>query len=134
MPKALPLMIALALTGCSFTPDYQRPVAPVPATWPGDADPAIGAGAATATLDWRSVFTDPQLRMLISAALEHNRDLRIAVGRVDEARALAGIANADRFPGIDLAAQRAASLTPACLLYTSPSPRDRTRSRMPSSA
>ena len=25
-------------------------------------------------------------------------------------------------------------ITPACLLYTSPSPRDRTRSRMPSSA
>ena len=26
------------------------------------------------------------------------------------------------------------ALSPACLLYTSPSPRDRTRSRMPSSA
>ena len=26
------------------------------------------------------------------------------------------------------------SVTPTCLLYTSPSPRDRTRSRMPSSA
>ena len=118
MRKALPLMIALALAGCSFTPDYERPVAPVPATWPGDANPVVGAGAATATLDWRSVFTDPQLRMLIAAALEHNRDLRIAVGRVDEARALAGIANADRFPGIDLAAQRAASLTPADLSAT----------------
>ena len=31
-------------------------------------------------------------------------------------------------------AQRLASVTNSCLLYTSPSPRDRTRSRMPSSA
>ena len=30
--------------------------------------------------------------------------------------------------------QRAARLAETCLLYTSPSPRDRTRSRMPSSA
>ena len=29
---------------------------------------------------------------------------------------------------------KASVLIPACLLYTSPSPRDRTRSRMPSSA
>ena len=31
-------------------------------------------------------------------------------------------------------AERAAELLDICLLYTSPSPRDRTRSRMPSSA
>ena len=42
--------------------------------------------------------------------------------------------------GIALAAEAVrnalddAGLTSACLLYTSPSPRDRTRSRMPSSA
>ena len=33
-----------------------------------------------------------------------------------------------------LAAQERADWAEACLLYTSPSPRDRTRSRMPSSA
>lgn len=118
MSKTLPLVIALALAGCSFTPDYQRPVAPVPAAWPADSNPGAGAGAAATHLYWRSVFTDPQLRVLIAAALEHNRDLHIAVGRVDEARALAGIANADRFPGIDLGAQRAASLTPGDLSAT----------------
>ncbi len=118
MRKTLPLVIALALAGCSLAPEYQRPVAPVPATWPADPDLAVGTGAAAVSLDWRSVFIDPRLQKLIAAALEHNRDLRIAVGRVDEARALAGIANADRFPGIDLAAQRAASLTPADLSAT----------------
>ena len=36
--------------------------------------------------------------------------------------------------GITIKAQTAALHYKACLLYTSPSPRDRTRSRMPSSA
>ena len=44
----------------------------------------------------------------------------------------------DRFDYIVVGAGSAgcalASAHPACLLYTSPSPRDRTRSRMPSSA
>ena len=34
----------------------------------------------------------------------------------------------------DMATRRADVLSKGCLLYTSPSPRDRTRSRMPSSA
>ena len=35
---------------------------------------------------------------------------------------------------IDSAASKLAALAEACLLYTSPSPRDRQKSRMPSSA
>lgn len=113
MSKYLLLSAAL-LAGCSLTPDYQRPAAPVPATLPGAA-----AGTATiAPQDWRTLFTAPQLQALIAAALDHNRDLRIAVGRVEEARALAGIASADRLPSVDLAAQRAASLTPGDLSST----------------
>jgi len=118
MHKTLPLVIALALAGCSFTPDYQRPDAPVPAAWPagvGAGDTAKGTAIST---DWRAFFPDAALQGLIVAALEHNRDLRIAVGRVDEARALAGIARAERLPTVDLAAQRAASLTPADLSGT----------------
>ena len=46
----------------------------------------------------------------------------------------------DRLPAVremilaENAEQRATALEKICLLYTSPSPRDRTRSRMPSSA
>ncbi|MDA8259607.1 MAG: efflux transporter outer membrane subunit [Betaproteobacteria bacterium] len=122
MRKTLPLVLALALAGCSFTPDYQRPATPVPADWPvkvGAGDTAKDAAKDAALLaDWRVFFPDPRLQTLIAAALEHNRDLRIAVGRVDEARALAGIARADRLPTVDLAAQRAAALTPADLSGT----------------
>jgi multidrug efflux system outer membrane protein len=114
MRKFLPLAVALALAGCSFTPEYQRPAAPVPSSWPVNA----GAAGTNVAADWRSTFTDPRLQELIAAALEHNRDLRIAVARVEEARALAGIVRADRFPTVDLAAQRAASLTPGDLSAT----------------
>eukprot|EP00657_Telonema_sp_P-1_P009530 TRINITY_DN3772_c0_g1_i2.p1 TRINITY_DN3772_c0_g1~~TRINITY_DN3772_c0_g1_i2.p1 ORF type:complete len:116 (+),score=42.93 TRINITY_DN3772_c0_g1_i2:139-486(+) len=38
------------------------------------------------------------------------------------------------FPPLQLPASEDSRLNPGCLLYTSPSPRDRTRSRMPSSA
>lgn len=114
MRKTLPLVIALALAGCSFTPDYQRPAAPVPTEWPVK----LGDGSTAITSDWRVYFTDPRLQGLIAAALEHNRDMRIAVARVEEARALAGLARADRFPTLDLAAQRAASLIPADLSGT----------------
>ena len=121
MFKAGSSLLVLALAACSFAPEYQRPAAPVPEAWPplraatslGDA-----ANAAAISADWRNFFPDPALQGLISASLQHNRDLRIAVARVDEARALAGIARADRFPGVDLGAQRAASLTPADLSAT----------------
>lgn len=120
MRKFLPLAVAMLAAGCSFTPDYQRPAAPVPVAWPADAGVGAGdtANRAAMPTDWRAFFPDPRLQTLIAAALEHNRDLRIAVGRVDEARALAGIARADRLPTVDLAAQRAASLTPADLTGT----------------
>ena len=113
MNKTLPLVLALALAGCSFTPDYQRPAAPVPEAWPARVGAGDTAQGAAITADWRAFFPDPRLQTLIAAALEHNRDLRISVARVDEARAQAGIARADRLPTVDLAAQRAASLTPA---------------------
>lgn len=125
MNRTLSLVIALALAGCSFTPDYQRPAAPVPADWPVKVDAgnmakdaAIRTGAVRPDGNWRAFFPDARLQSLIAAALEHNRDLRVAVARVEEARALAGIARADRFPTVDLGAQRAASLTPGDLSST----------------
>jgi len=47
---------------------------------------------------WKSFFTDPQLRSLIELALENNRDLRVAAGRVQETRAQFGMARADLLP------------------------------------
>ena len=104
MNKLLPLLALLA--GCSLIPSYERPAAPVPDQWP------TGSAVSPAPIftgDWQTFFADPQLRKLIAAALAHNRDLRIAVARVEEARALAGIARADRFPTVDVNFQQQAA-------------------------
>lgn len=113
MRKTFPSLAALLLAACSFTPDYQRPEAPVPAAWPVEA--TVGVPPTAILTGWRAFFPDPRLQALILAALEHNRDLRIAVARVDEARALAGIAHAERFPTVDIAALRTDSEIPADL-------------------
>jgi len=111
MNKLLPLLCAAALSSCSFIPEFQRPAAPVPEQWPTK----VGVGETAVTDDWRTFFTDTQLQALIAAALEHNRDLRIAVARVDEARALAGLARAERFPGVDVNLQQQAARVPGDL-------------------
>lgn len=123
MRKLGSLATALLLAGCSFAPVYQRPELPVPAQWP--ASEKVGAGETAAgdmhdaqVADWRSFLPDPRLQALIGAAFEHNRDMRIAVARVEEARALYGVTRADRLPTANLAASQAAARTPGQLTPT----------------
>ena len=113
MTKPLALGLSIALAGCSLAPDFLRPAAPVPASWPTQV--ADDAAAQPLPEDWRAYFTDARLQAPIAAALEHNRDLKIALARVDEARAQAGLARADRFPAVDASLQRQAAETPADL-------------------
>ncbi len=90
------LLYAGTLTACAVGPDYQRPQAPVPIT--------IGADAAAVEVklpEWNIYFADAALQELIARALEYNRDLRVAVARVEEARAQYGIRRADLFPSFD---------------------------------
>ncbi|MDR3669824.1 MAG: efflux transporter outer membrane subunit [Holophaga sp.] len=92
---------ALLLTGCaSLAPRYQTLALPVAPRYATDTGPE---GAAAASIDWHDYFTDPLLLTLIRQSLEHNRDLRSAVLRVEEARATYGIQRAGQFP--TLAAQ-----------------------------
>lgn len=115
MRKSIALIGAVLVAGCSLAPSYERPAVPVAATWPEDA--AAGARA-SAGLDWRAYFPEPQLQALIADALEHNRDLRIAVARVAEARGLYGVTRADRLPNIDLTGSGTHTHVPADLSST----------------
>ncbi len=99
------------LAGCSFIPNYERPAAPVPEHFAG-----VNDAKASALPAWRDYYADPALHTLIEAALANNRDLRIALARVDEARGLAGIARADRFPALNAQASSSTSRTPADVL------------------
>jgi multidrug efflux system outer membrane protein len=92
---------------------YQQPAAPIPDEYPADAPPT--SGPPSETLDWRSVFVDAELQRIIERALENSRDLRAAVLRVQEARALRGIQRADRFPNVAVNAAGDRARTPADL-------------------
>jgi multidrug efflux system outer membrane protein len=89
----------LLQVGCGGTA-YQRPPAPIAATWP--AEIATRGTQAPRELRWQDFFQDPHLRALIERALVHNRDLRLAVGRIEEARLALGLAEAERLPNIGL--------------------------------
>ncbi len=89
--------LALLLGACSLTPPLERPEPPVPAAYADGADTAANA----ADLGWRQMFGDPRLQALIATALDHNRDLRIAVLNVDAVRAQYGIERSALLPPLD---------------------------------
>ena len=107
IPRFTALCAALALGGCAMIPKYERPAAPVAGDWPAVNGAALATQASAATpaadLEWQSFFSDPKLKLLIGAALQNNRDLRIAVLNIEQARAQFQIRRADQLPTVNAA-------------------------------
>ncbi|MES3012353.1 MAG: efflux transporter outer membrane subunit [Pseudomonadota bacterium] len=106
------LVAALMLGGCmSFIPTYERPAAPVAPAYAPELIPA-GSSSATAVADieWQRFFADPRLKRLIELSLQNNRDLRVAILNIEQARASYQIRRADELPsiGAGVSAQRGA--------------------------
>ncbi len=94
------LLLAALLAGCAMGPDYVRPDLGLP-----DAGEVEASRFAPFTaIDWWKLFNDPTLDRIELEALACNHDLTSAIARVDEARALARIAFADRLPAAGLEA------------------------------
>jgi multidrug efflux system outer membrane protein len=91
------LALALVLSGCAIGPDYKRAVVPTPESW---RDSPTADPASLAHLAWWQLFEDEELRRLVLVGLEANKDLLVAVARVDQARAQLGVAQAALFPQI----------------------------------
>jgi multidrug efflux system outer membrane protein len=95
--------LSLALAACDMAPKYVRPELPVPATSPqGPAYAADGGQGVAVTADtgWRDFFTDARLARVIETALSNNRDLRLAVANVEQARAQYKVQRADLLPTV----------------------------------
>lgn len=108
--------LALALAGCaSMAPPDQTPPLPVADAWPADATPSAEGPVRAEALDWPGYFADPQLQRLIGTALANNRDLRIAVLQVEQARAAYRIQRAEQFPSLSVGAEAARSRVPGDL-------------------
>ena len=114
------MMTGLLLAGCTLIPQYDRPVAPVPETWPAGAayGEAGGIGpeaVAIAELPWRQFFTDARLQTVIKTALENNRDLRTAALNVERSRAMYRIARSELLPRVNASGSGYRQRTPADL-------------------
>ena len=94
------LLVALLplVVSCTLTPDYERPELDVPDEY---LEPAPG-GETVANLGWWELFQDEQLQLLIRTALDENKDLGIALSRIQEARLTVTAVRANQFPFLDL--------------------------------
>lgn len=86
----------LALSGCLLGPNYKRPPVVAPAVFRGQEGAA--EQASFADLPWWEVFRDPALADLIKTSLSNNYDLREAVARIEQARAVAVQVRSALFP------------------------------------
>lgn len=103
-------LMSLVLAGCAAVgPDYKAP--PAPYTLPFQHEAALAARQASLpppALDtWWTGFADPVLTRIVERALKQNLDLAAAIARVDQARAAARHAGAQRLPQVNFDAQAA---------------------------
>ncbi|MBE2261397.1 MAG: efflux transporter outer membrane subunit [Burkholderiaceae bacterium] len=103
--RQIAMVAAVVLAGCSLAPTYERPAAPLAPQWPQPLPAAVAPAApAAGDLHWNKFFLNPSLRELIRLALDNNRDLRIAVLNIEQARATWQVRRADQFPTLNLGA------------------------------
>jgi len=88
---------AVGLAGCAVGPDYEPPESDG-GQWLAPPD---GVTTESLPAQWWSLLEQPEIGGHVEAALAENRDLRAAVARVEEARALRGVAAAALWPRLD---------------------------------
>jgi len=99
--KCIYLCALLFLPSCMIGPKYRKPDIKVPNSYSEQPCTAVTAELA----HWWTFFEDSELNNLIKKAIGGNFDLRIAMEKIEEARALYRIQEANLFPEIDLDAQ-----------------------------
>src|SRR5215471_9629075 len=97
-PSAISLVSLALLAGCAVGPNYSRPRVPAQTAWK-EQKPA-DTNAAVLPPTWWQAFNDNELNALETKALDANQDLKRAVARVTEARALARVSKADLYPNV----------------------------------
>jgi multidrug efflux system outer membrane protein len=99
------LIVLVLLAGCAAQPDYRRPAVELPAAWKETTPAAMQDGR------WWTVYEDSVLNALLEESLKNNRDLAVAVARVDEARALVRNAEASLYPTLEASGVRKRTLS-----------------------
>jgi multidrug efflux system outer membrane protein len=99
------VLVVSALFGCcAIGPNYKRPEMTIPSQHRFVEVPPEAPAEAASLADepfWQ-VFGDPALQDLIREAIANNLDLKTAAARVEESRAIAGIAKSFLFPELNV--------------------------------
>ncbi len=95
------LCLTLTLAGCKVGPDYVEPEVEVTDEWYADVEDEMSQEEPDITKWWESLG-DTTLTNLVRESELANLDLRIAVARVAEVRALRGISKGDLYPDLVL--------------------------------
>ncbi len=97
-----PVLFSLAslfLNACTVGPDFKLPDIFLPSKWKNGA-------ASTADIpvpgEWWKLFNSSELNRLEGQALGNNQNLKAALARVETARALVGVQQADWFPQLNM--------------------------------
>ena len=96
------IVASLFLSACvTVGADYQRPQLETPAQLKLPTATSRQASITVDWLNWWQSFNDPVLNQLLAESLANNQDLKIAIARIDDARATAGFAMSNHFPTLD---------------------------------
>jgi multidrug efflux system outer membrane protein len=90
-------LLIILIAGCKVGPDYRRPPINAPMAFRGDP---TGLTNSLGDMPWWQLFQDETLQTLIRVALTNNYDIRIAVSRVEQARAVLAENRSLYFPQI----------------------------------
>lgn len=106
MKARLSCLLAAGLAGCAVGPDYKASAPSVPEHWQAIRSASVQAGAsdAAALQSWWRHFGDAELNRLMERALSGNLDLKIALSRIEQARAERRGTRAELFPKVDVKA------------------------------
>lgn len=102
--KLVPLVAALVLAGCAapelHAPDMEVPSGFKEASFDATKWKTAQPAEAQPRGEWWKAFNDDTLNKLIDDATKANQNLAAAAARVRQARAIAGVAEADRVPQV----------------------------------
>ena len=96
----LAVFLSILLAGCAVGPNFKRPHASVPRQWTVVSTRGTSTKSPE-TDEWWSSFQDAELNSLVARAVGRNLDLKLALERVQEARAARGVPRSGYFPSVD---------------------------------
>ena len=98
--RAIILFTTLIMAGCMMGPNFEKPDFTAPETF--RFAETVKKAEIDVNLKWWELFSDPILVSLVRTALLNNLDIKIAVSRIEEARATLGFTKADLYPMLNI--------------------------------